>query len=674
MEKRTPSFRASLDSRWRRTATVPGFRILGALGLLSGAAALSAAGAPTQATAPLVGNPETLLAHFERWKAGREPLDVVHLPLGWSKGRSAAFTGGSGVARIDATRGRLEIAVRDLGALDAVDAWLVPVARVSGTRGAPSAVHLAEVSLEAGAGGVRLGIDAELAALELDSIAITRSGTRPDEGGLLFGSPGLFERMLSSEQHLVTTPHSPGGLWLTPPEPGGVLQPGDHGVETLVGLGEQLFFHESFEGNGRTCGTCHPAENNFTLDADFIATLPADDPLFVAENLPELNSDLNGGLVFENPTLMREFGLIVENLDGFDDLENRFVMRGVQHMLGLGTSLFPTPGANQFTHLVGWGGDGSTGTGSLREFAIGAVRQHFPKTMGRVFGVDFRAPTEHELNALEAFLLSLGRSQDPDLTRTFLDADAELGKVKFNSVCAVCHNNAGANANFFFGSGGSQQDTGVELFTQNHPDGTGELRPIDGGFGTNPAGGHETVEANADGSFGDRSFNTQSVVEVADTLPAFHSNLTAIPDSGIANTIEGAVEFYTTDEFSQAAGGPPLDLDAEEIEQVGRFLRVLNALDNLDTIRSYAERARDALTAALPDVAGARRLARLSVEECADVVSVLSEVGLHPEAVADVQAAAALFQGATAGGLPSRLAKLEAALPLIDAAAGELVE
>ena len=40
---------------------------------------------------------------------------------------------------------------------------------------------------------------------------------------------------------------------------------------------------ETFDGNGRTCGTCHPATNNFTLDPAFIAKLPKSDPLFVAE-------------------------------------------------------------------------------------------------------------------------------------------------------------------------------------------------------------------------------------------------------------------------------------------------------------------------------------------------------------------------------------------------------
>ena len=65
----------------------------------------------------------------------------------------------------------------------------------------------------------------------------------------------------------------------------------------------------------------------------FVADLPPDDPLFVAETNPDLAQN------FENPLLMREFGLIVENQDGFDDLANDFNMRGIPHVLAQRTSI-----------------------------------------------------------------------------------------------------------------------------------------------------------------------------------------------------------------------------------------------------------------------------------------------------------------------------------------------
>ena len=101
----------------------------------------------------------------------------------------------------------------------------------------------------------------------------------------------------------------------------------------LIARGRDIFFNETFNGNGRTCGSCHQVENNFTIDPAFIATLPPDDPLFVAEFLPALQEN------FENPRLMRELGLIVENLDGFEDLANKFTLRGVPHTLALLTSV-----------------------------------------------------------------------------------------------------------------------------------------------------------------------------------------------------------------------------------------------------------------------------------------------------------------------------------------------
>lgn len=99
----------------------------------------------------------------------------------------------------------------------------------------------------------------------------------------------------------------------------------------------------------------------------------------------------------EKPVLMRQFGLILENVDGFADPINRFVMRGVPHTLGLQVSLTrDTSLVNPPAEMTGWSGDGAPGTGSLREFAIGAVTQHFTRSLQRIEGRDFTLPSEHE--------------------------------------------------------------------------------------------------------------------------------------------------------------------------------------------------------------------------------------------------------------------------------------
>lgn len=86
------------------------------------------------------------------------------------------------------------------------------------------------------------------------------------------------------------------------------------------------------------------------LGPAFIATLAPNDPLFAAEFVPALREN------FENPRLMREFGLILENLDGFDDLPNKFVRRGVPHTLAL-----RAPVASPQGPRTGWSGDGAPG-------------------------------------------------------------------------------------------------------------------------------------------------------------------------------------------------------------------------------------------------------------------------------------------------------------------------
>ena len=50
---------------------------------------------------------------------------------------------------------------------------------------------------------------------------------------------------------------------------------------------------------------------------------------------------------------MREFGLILENLDGFGDLNDIFTQRGVPHTLALRTSVNSPNGPR-----TGWSGDG----------------------------------------------------------------------------------------------------------------------------------------------------------------------------------------------------------------------------------------------------------------------------------------------------------------------------
>ena len=203
---------------------------------------------------------------------------------------------------------------------------------------------------------------------------------------------------------------------------------------------------------------------------------------------------------------------------------------------------------------------------------MGAVIQHFTLTTNRVAGVDFRLPTDQELDALEAFQLSLGRQQDLELPLPLKGVVASRGQEIFldNTLgkCNACHFNAGANGNpVIFGptAGNLNFNTGVENLPDQPADLANQPNPPDDGFGV-PGNGE---------------FNTPTLVEAADTGPFFHNNS--------VETIEGAVDFYNGDAFNNSpagqlligATGSGINLDATQVVAVAAFLRVINALENI---------------------------------------------------------------------------------------------
>jgi mono/diheme cytochrome c family protein len=412
-----------------------------------------------------------------------------------------------------------------------------------------------------------------------------------------------------------------------------------------VARGRQIFFNETFAGNGRSCGTCHRAEENMGLSPAFIATLPPDDPLFVAETNPALAQH------FENPRLMRPFSMILENLDGFDDLPNKFTMRGIPHTLALGTSV-----ASRLGPHTGWSGDGAPGDGSLRSFAVGAVIQHFTKTTDRIAGVDFRLPTDDELDALEAFQLSLGRQEDLTLPLPLRGVVASRGQQIFldNTLgkCNACHFNAGANANpaiFGAGAGNLNFNTGVEALPDQPADLAGELNPPDDGFGV-PGNGE---------------FNTPPLVEAGDTGPFFHNHS--------VETIEAAVAFYNGDAFNnspagvllQGATGSGINLDATQVVAVAAFLRVINALDNIDLSVARLEK-----TAAGRHFFSGDDL-RIVLADIDDAITDLTGGGLHAEAARHLRDAHAAVREAADHNF--KTSALKTAIAALGRARAELV-
>jgi cytochrome c peroxidase len=417
-------------------------------------------------------------------------------------------------------------------------------------------------------------------------------------------------------------------------------------VSRNVCAGADIFFRETFSGNGRTCASCHPVNHNFTLDVAFIADLhnsQPSDPLFVFETNPNLSQletvDLRGAAV------------ILENVDGFEDPTHKFVERSVPHVFSLATSIARDPRdgtTNPPTDRTGWGGDGAPGDGTLRSFLTGAIIQHYPKTLARRPGIDFRMPTSLELDLVNAFQLSIGRLNELDLTQVnIFDPDADEGKRAFldpmRGRCNVCHKNAGAN---FDETGLNRNfDTGIR-FAGNDPrrvvtvfDG---VALVDCGFG-----GRGIASPNIDGDgagvdncFGNGTFfNPPPLIEAADTPPFFHNNFQS--NSDVPPSIENAVAFYASVEFAESLGaktlearfGTPLNLLPLDAADIARFLRALNGAFNLDLAKQRLDAA-NVLVTRFRDFRAdiQKRLMQLAVNEIDDALKDIADVNMYPVA------------------------------------------
>ncbi|MGA9773975.1 MAG: hypothetical protein WBV94_33395 [Blastocatellia bacterium] len=618
-------------------------------------------------------DPEVLRDNYKLWEADyiKNGGDSnLILSLHWSKGLSDEYTKASGHAKIDLINGKVSVAVNGLSASEGWDFWLVQNRPDGSIMPEPDDTLIKVGSLKPDGKFTMLLSDLgsnAFVGFRPDLAIVTRAGKRPDESRVLVGNTSLFNSL----------------YWNTYPGQFGVLGHKDNSTEQrgffsrLLGAivpiahaqkepeqdsltisieeGRRLFFVETFSGNSRTCGTCHRENNNFTIDPTFIGTLGPLDPLFIAENNNQLAQ-------LENPAVMRGTGDILENLDGFS---NPGVLRGVPHTLALGLSIKPDSNVQGrgFANALGWSGDGtptgetltillnpppSTQTishltvGNLRDFALGAVRQHFTKRLNRVPGVDFRFPSLSELNDMEAFQLSLGRrvelQLDPNGPTRPLRLKGALpaqGQILFQTsfgalACNSCHFNASANTGSAPNDINANFNTRVERLPLQPARLIDPSIPLDGGLGTAP---------NPLGGLGDGTFNTPSLVEAADTGPFFHNNS--------INTIELATQFYEFSfgpQFFPAPGlafQPSQGFGPAQAQAIGAFLRVINALENIRSSIDMEQRAQQQSA-----IKPASELLELSIAELEDAIEVLSAASLHPVAIQRLREAIQLDQEA----------------------------
>ena len=468
---------------------------------------------------------------------------------------------------------------------------------------------------------------------DLDLVVVTRGGQSPTASRVLVGERALFEKRFFRQL---------SGISMDPVT--GSLQNTVETADPLVQRGAFLFFNETFGGNGRTCGTCHRAANNLTLDANFIATLPSTDKLFVYNQSAPLAQ-------LESGSFLTSRGLILENVDGFSDPTHKFVLRSVPHLFGLASSVdilnagASFPQAPPDSH-IGWAGDGAPGRGTLHEIGFGAIIQHFTKTLTRTPGVDFRIPTQEELDALEAFQLFSGRQRRPNVASiTFREAQVTTGKQDFfgNGLCTQCHRTmTGA-----IGAGrtDSSANTGVDQRVSD--------LPLDDGFG------QPVVNQS---QLGTQVFDSPNLIEAADTGPFFHNNSAA--------TIEDAIAHYASTAFTNSPSGqniPNSTFTTAQVADIGVFLRELNAAENVRRMRKITTFVRDHRST------GNTELIAQDIRYCDNALRMLREKNVNATARSHLSAARTALVAAQAQADSARAANIATALTKINSAKTDII-
>jgi hypothetical protein len=241
--------------------------------------------------------------------------------------------------------------------------------------------------------------------------------------------------------------------------------------------------------------------------------------------------------------------LILENIDGFT------VPHTSNHVFRKSPNLDNAKLTSPFglSGLVG-------GAATLGDFATGAVKQHFPRTINRVSDVDFRLPTAAETAALDAFQQTRNVPADEnfDLNR-FATTSAQIaGRATFfgSAKCSKCHSGtvlANTDGSISGKSGNADFNTGVDAMPINTAI---DLLPME--------------------VFGTREFNTPALFNVKNHAPLFHN--------GAVATVHQAVEFYTSSAFQSSPAAAQIGgltfANGAEIDNIAAFLEGL-------TVRPY---------------------------------------------------------------------------------------
>src|SRR5687768_5083909 len=234
-----------------------------------------------------------LLADYKAWEAkyveNGADRNVV-MSMGYLKGLSSKKTNAFGQVALNLIDGIVSVQAEGLSKGEAWDFWLIDNGpRSSVTPDAEDAmVRVGTLKLRGKVAKLEANLGSKaFVDFDPDLYVVTRAGKNPADERILVGTTTLFHRLYRSGQReqfgqladmdlprpAPAAPAKDSSVWNSVVESiiptahaeigpipdgggggeGGSLTP----LDTLINQGRALFFLEQFNGNGRTCGTCH---------------------------------------------------------------------------------------------------------------------------------------------------------------------------------------------------------------------------------------------------------------------------------------------------------------------------------------------------------------------------------------------------------------------------------
>ena len=348
-----------------------------------------------------------------------------------------------------------------------------------------------------------------------------------------------------------------------------------------TGSGRRLFERETFEGNGRTCATCHSRRTGTVSPEDArerFAENP-DDPLFRADGSDDGNGHGVSRMLADATVLVRV--PLADNVSLADDPSARSVVvrRGIPTTLN-------TPSLDPVLMLDGR-------QPSLEQQVKGAIGDH---AQGR------RLPTAKELELIAVFertrqffssrdlfafawtgqapALPKGRTAAEKRGRTFFEDVPFTSPSQKAGICAACHSGPMLNeTNQFLPvptvRRGSRFQTVLvsELnaagnplhdFVFKNPDGTTT-------HVVSPDAGGALITGKSTGFEDPNAFKIPTLWGVSDTAPYFHDNSAKT----LADVVEHYAKFFAIVSAQPGGAGPALVLSEQDKADLVAYMKLL---------------------------------------------------------------------------------------------------